>query len=859
MSECRSFGSNYHRCSQSRKISVGVLVDSPNALKAKGITQAVKRTAEITTSGKENLVEDRARHTPSTEKIAKDLQNGASPWVSTKSFNTKLPSSVAVHNAKLTQNFPVATKTISRSKRSKKASVDHSVQPLGSKRFGLQSYKDRVNSLAKISSALEAGKISNAENVENLSSKSGFLPEKDLAKDKNRKTEPGGSETLRMKLWEIIGNVSAPEKQSPNVQPIKMDAKDFNPELEEDGKENPNERTNPHSDTIESDSERPDPILRIPLTNSLTRKKASSRKQHSKIEATKIASHKKKCQEKSTVSVRGDSSRRPCETVDTGFLPCNSLRNKGEEENFENPEERWQSCNKSKSILSLQTSILQGDKAENGHSSNDRTRDILRDIESGTKIRSSFELPKNVMTEQPNASENGHSSNDRRRDILREIESGTKIRNSFESRNNVMTEQRSVAEKGDSVNDRRRDIHREIESCTKIRNFFESPNNVMTKQPSAVASLRVVETPKFKIQQEDIMNSLLKNKRNHTHKPQSRTFEIKSSVSPGCSPVGLQEKDHDLSEAEENTDAKRIAKILLNSKSTGSKSNGQVELSNGCGEVNYHAPLKPTFVMEQDGEHSISGSSNAATDSENSEDDFHIKGCRKLEPLSPEIGITKHFLRSKRPHNKKDDDVTGCTPKSESLKGNEERGKHQMCMEQDHEDGFASAVALLTVALDRVQTKIKSMTEKRSAEILMEAADGIYLQLEHAESQMEKDVEKLINYSKLKRRRLDARYQEKHEQLVGIRKRFESEVEQHLQGYEHLVEDLEKFGTELEGNMKRHTNEKFLYLAEQAINGQLDDAERKILAAQELAREKMLQLKLVVAECVKHGAFGEIL
>ncbi|XP_073291995.1 meiosis-specific protein ASY3-like isoform X2 [Primulina huaijiensis] len=753
MSECRSFGSNYHCCSQSRKISVGVLVDSPNDMKAKGVTQAVKQIPETATSGKENLVEDRAQHTPSTEKFVKDLQNGASPWVSTKSFNTKLSSSVAVQDAKLTQNFPVATKTLSRSKRPKKASVDHPVQLLGNKRFGLGPYKDRPNSFGKASSALEAGKVSNSENVENLSSISGFLPEKDLAEDKNRKTEPKGSETLRMKLWEIIGNVSSPDKPSPSVQHIKIGAKDFNPELEEDGKENPNEKTNPHSDTIESDSERPDHIIRKPSTHSLTRKKASTRKQHSKIEATKITSHKKQCQKESTVSVRGDSFRRPCETVYTGFLPCNSLRNKGEEENFENPEERRQSSNKSKSILSLHTSMLQGNKAENGHNSNDRRRDILREIESGTKIR----------------------------------------------------------------------------------NSFESPNNVMTEQPSAVGPLRV--TPKSKIQQEDVTNSLLKNKKHHTHKPQSHTFEINSPVSPGCSPLGLQEKDHDLSNAEKNVDAKRIAKILLNSKSTGSKSNGQ------------------------DGEHSISGSSNAATDSENSEDDFHIKGCRKLEPLSSEIGITKHYLRSRRLGNKKGVGVTECSPISESLKGKEESGKHQMCMENDHEDGFASAVALLTMALDRVQTKMKSMIDKRSAEILMEAADGIYLQLEHAESQMKKDVEKLINHSKLKRRRLDARYQEQHEQLIAIHKRFESEVDHHLQGYGHLVEDLEEFGTELEGNMKRHkaSNEKFLNLAEQAINGQLDDAERKILAAHELAREKMLQLKLVVAKCVKHGAFGEIL
>lgn len=773
MSEYRSFGSNYHGCSQSRKISVGVLVDSPKDMKAKSVSKAAKQVAENATSTKENLFEDREGHTPFVKKSMKDLQKDASPWVSTKSFNIKLSSSAAVHDAKITQNFPVATRTL---KQSKKAFVDHPVKLFALKRFGLESEKDRLDKFGKASCAMGPRNVSNAENVENLSPKSGFLPEKDLEEDKNRRTEPGGSETLRIKLWEIIGKVSSPNKQCASVQPTKIGSKDLNPNLERDEKDSSNEKTNPHSDTIESDSERPEHIIRKPLSRSLPRKKAT-KKQHNKIETKNSTSYKKECQEKVTFSVRGERSRRQCETVDISFLHCDSLRDKSEGVNFENPEERWQSCDKSKSTPSLWTSMWQGKKAENSKSSNDRTRDILR----------------------------------------------------------------------------------EIESDTKIRNSVVSPNNVTTEQPSDVGTLRIVETPKFKYQ--DTMNSLSKNKRDHTHNPENCTFERKSTVdSPGCSPFGLQLKDHDLSNAEKKITMKstKRSKILLNFfTSTESKSNVQ----DGFGEVKDCPPLKPTPVMEQDGEQSISGSYRAATDSEKSEDDFHIKGYRKLESLSPEIGLTRHFLQrsSRRLCNEKGVDVTGCSPMS--FKGNDESSKLQMSMEQDHEDGFASAVALVTVALDRVQTKMKSMIDKRSAEILMEAADGVYLHLHHAESQMKKDVGKLISHTKLKRRKLDARFQEQHEQLVRIHKRIKLDIDQHLQGYDHLIEDLEELGTELEGNVKRHeaSNKKFLSQAEEAVNVQLDVAEKKILAAQELAREKLLQLKLVVAECIKHGAFAEIL
>lgn len=50
------------------------------------------------------------------------------------------------------------------------------------------------------------------------------------------------------------------------------------------------------------------------------------------------------------------------------------------------------------------------------------------------------------------------------------------------------------------------------------------------------------------------------------------------------------------------------------------------------------------------------------------------------------------------------------------------------------------AVALFAFALQRVRTKMKSMADKRSAEILMSAAEAIRRELQTAEIQTQADL-----------------------------------------------------------------------------------------------------------------------
>lgn len=52
----------------------------------------------------------------------------------------------------------------------------------------------------------------------------------------------------------------------------------------------------------------------------------------------------------------------------------------------------------------------------------------------------------------------------------------------------------------------------------------------------------------------------------------------------------------------------------------------------------------------------------------------------------------------------------------------------------------SSAITLIALALERVKRKIKSLTSKKSAEVLMSVAEGIHLQLQNAESHIQRDV-----------------------------------------------------------------------------------------------------------------------
>ncbi|XP_021897184.1 meiosis-specific protein ASY3 isoform X3 [Carica papaya] len=130
--------------------------------------------------------------------------------------------------------------------------------------------------------------------------------------------------------------------------------------------------------------------------------------------------------------------------------------------------------------------------------------------------------------------------------------------------------------------------------------------------------------------------------------------------------------------------------------------------------------------------------------------------------------------------------------------------------EQDQEDGLGSAVTILALALENFERKLASAAKKKSSEILISVSNGIKLQLQNAEFQIQTDLENLTSLSNSKRKHVETRLQET-------------------------------------------SHKKLISQLEEAVQNQLDDAHRRITAVNELARGKMLQLKRILGQCLKEG------
>lgn len=299
MSDCRSFGSNYQPCSQSRKISIGIMVDS--ALKAKsGATnekEVAVANAEKVTLSKENYIEGK-RESQGVRASIRGKQTEApeqvdSPWITTRS---RSPTVMTVHHAKQSLNLPANSGTQNKLNVEKDLSKVYSAQFVAKDTFilkdgdGKQKKFDRVTYKRRggvdgISDRVKEFSFATVQEV-NVSDKGA------IEEDKTNKPEIKSSEVLKMKLWEILGTVSSPNKQCSNSQSLDPEGKSSELEKVCDAKGDTAVKSRQNSDTIETDSENLDHSNRRPVTRSLTRKGAPSRVQPKKIKTETSSRHK---------------------------------------------------------------------------------------------------------------------------------------------------------------------------------------------------------------------------------------------------------------------------------------------------------------------------------------------------------------------------------------------------------------------------------------------------------------------------------------------------------------------------------------------------------------------------------------
>jgi len=273
-------------------------------------------------------------------------------------------------------------------------------------------------------------------------------------------------------------------------------------------------------------------------------------------------------------------------------------------------------------------------------------------------------------------------------------------------------------------------------------------------------------------------------------------------------------------------------------------------------------------MEEKDAEYRLSESSSEERNSKSSKEspinEVHqdIHSSRGLKSPTPETctrGKPKFMLYpSERHRSHKGIRFNGGSPMSASPKGTEDSTGLLGPSGQNQDDGLANAITLIALAFERVKSKIKMSTSKKSAEVLTSVAEGIHLQLQNAESQIQRDVGKIKSLSKSKRKRLETEFEEQKEKQKLMYQKFKAEVDQHMQEFRSIVEGLEAQEIEFRGLMKKQktSQTKLLKQVAETIETQLDGGERRITAVRKLAKEKVLQLRYVVAECLKEGALS---
>ncbi|PPR86920.1 hypothetical protein GOBAR_AA33766 [Gossypium barbadense] len=291
MSDCRSLGSNFHPSSQSRKISIGVILDSLVERKLGDIkedeckqsnTERIKPDNGIYAEGKNK---GEAATTPK-RKQTEHAEQVKSPWITPrKSLAARTASS------NLGQK---------KHKKAKDVSVTYSVQFFSNKTFNAQNARSKQNSFDSFIDDLtykrKERNDGNSQKVEFNLADAGKVPESDKL------------------LQELLGNVSSPESQLSRSQDQEADANNLTPQISVDHMGHTVVKPRQSSDTIETDSENPDQIIKRPVTNSLTRKRAPAKVQTNK---TKVGLSSKQKHRERFVSFREGRSTKLDGAVNT--------------------------------------------------------------------------------------------------------------------------------------------------------------------------------------------------------------------------------------------------------------------------------------------------------------------------------------------------------------------------------------------------------------------------------------------------------------------------------------------------------------------------------------------------------------
>ncbi|GMJ01004.1 Arabidopsis thaliana ASYNAPTIC 3, ASYNAPTIC 3 [Hibiscus trionum] len=759
MSDCRSFGSYCHPSSQSRKISIGIILDSVADRKLGAIkedeskqpnTKRIKSNNGISVEGKnevEAVTISKGKQTEATEQVK-------SPWITPRS----------VHEKSLAPE--TASSNLGQKKHKKVKDVD--AQNFGSKQNSFDSFFEDISYKRKgkndgNSEKEEEFNIANAGKV--------LESDKVVLEGKADKTQNKQTETLKMKLQELLGNFSSPKCLPSSSQAQEVTGNNLQPKLSVDHMRDTVVNPRQNSDTVETDSDNPIQTIKRPVTRSFARKRAPAKVQTDK---TKVGLSSKQKHRESTFSFRDHRSTELDGAVNTS------------------------------SKLSREMKI------EKKSSKVDPRKICFTDEDSADEIKrttNTSETPVAVILGNKIESFLG-PFNEKRRENFENVQEKHSFHSPVTNKKNqsVYCDNPTSPEKGD-----KQDV-----GNISLRNVVCTPDNF--------------QTPTFGLKAPTL---------NISPSPKPKTVETKQGAhSPVPSERGF---------AMGNI---RSFRAFQASRPVCNKLNSQA-----------HSPTSPTILPDTDTGvehikiHVHSEPSSEERLSESFGDGSPIierYDCHRENLILPDTVVSEKLNSVDSPIKRfrNHEDVRLRARIGESF-------WFQEPSEKEQEDELTRAVTLFASALKTFKRKMDSTTRNKSSEILVSVSKEIKSLLLNVESEIASDVGKLISLNKTRRKRMEIGLQEQQEQLKQILEKFKEDIHHHLFDCNSILEGMEAHQIELKGIMKKQkvSHQKLLLRVEEEAEIQLNNAERRITAVHESAREKMLQLKHAIAECLKDSIY----
>ncbi|KAK8588155.1 hypothetical protein V6N13_087100 [Hibiscus sabdariffa] len=722
MSDCRSFGSNFHLSSQSRKISIGVLVDSlakrePGGTEGHQNKQAnaerIKPSVGISTEGKDKGDAVRTSKGNQTE----DNVQVKSPWINSRSLHRETLVPEAASLPKETSN-----------PRQKKLNAGEDVPETNSvpfklnQNFNAHNVGSKQNTFDGLAYKRKGCKDGNSQRVEELSFANQWKDKVEL-EQKAGKTENIQTETLKKKLHELFTTVSSPKSLQSSLHSHKVSANNLKQERSADHVGDTAVKPRQNSVNLEIVSDNPD---KRPATRSLIRKRAPAKVQ---LANTKIGLSSNQKHGDSLFSFGEGRSSKLDDAVNTVSLLPMQKKNK----------------KKSSKIYPHQICSPEEDNADEIESLPDSSSEKGGENLEKVQEKDSFHSP---MPNEMNRQGNFDNPTSPRKWDKQEDDGNISLRNFVHTQDDYQSSKIDQHQICSPEEDKADEIESLPDSSSEKgggnfekvqeKNSFHSPMPIETNQHGNFDN---PTSPRKWDKQEDDGNISLRNFVHTQDDYQSPTFRfnmpiLNTSLSPTPKTVEIERGTSSPVPFERGFAIRNIGSIRTYQTSgpASNKSNAEAESSEDTEKhtASFRSQMSGKEKNDSVNQHSESSSSA-------SEDRF----SETFKEGSPMI-------------NRYDKGA-----------GTGESYWFQEPLEQDQEEELTRAITLLALALETFKRKMDSATRKKSSEILMSISEEMKSMLLNAESQIESDVGKLTTLSKTKRKRLETRLQEvSHKKLL---------------------------------------------------------------------------------------------